>query len=329
MKETLSKLYEHQALDQTEAYNVLLQIAVNDFNESEVASLLSVYLMRYPTLEEMIGFREAMMHLCTKVDLQGADVIDIVGTGGDGKNTFNISTVSAFVVAGAGIKVAKHGNYSASSISGSSNLLEYLGYTFSSDCTLLRRQLESANICFLHAPLFHPAMKNLSAIRKKLGVRTFFNLLGPITNPASPAKQLLGVSHLELMRMYHYLLQETSLQYKIIHSTDGYDEISLTCPFKILSNRTEQLIDPDEIGFEQIHSHDLNAGNTIADAASIFLKILQGKGTYAQTQVTIVNSGVAIHCAYPDKSLYECFEMAKESLQSGKAYQSFKKIINN
>ncbi len=325
----MCQLYEHQQLSKSEAYDTLLQLANSTINETQVAALLSVYRMRQPSIEEMSGFRQAMMEMCIPVDLQRNDIMDIVGTGGDGKNTFNISTISSFVVAGAGIKIAKHGNYAASSVSGSSNFLEYLGYKFSANNEILMSQLEKANICFLHAPLFHPAIKKVSTVRKDLGLRTFFNLLGPIINPASPAMQILGVSHLELTRTYHYLLQETNLQYKIIHSIDGYDEISLTGPFKVLSNKTEQLLEPDEIGFTQVHPHEITAGHTIANAASIFLEILQGKGTQAQTQVIIANSGFAIHCAYPEKQLNDCFALAKESLGSGRAYHSFKRLLNS
>jgi len=329
MKAILNKLYEYQSLDKQEAYEALLSIGNGDCNHAHITGLLSAFLMRKPTIEEFKGFQQAMMELCLPIDLSDFDVIDIVGTGGDGKNTFNISTLSAFVVAGAGVHVAKHGNYAASSVSGSSNVLEYLGYRFTDSTDVLRQQLEEYRICFLHAPLFHPAMKRVASIRKDLGIRTFFNLLGPIINPAQPKKQLLGVSQLEYARIYNYLLQDTNQDYTIVHALDGYDEISLTGNFKVLTKNTEAIITPAALGLDTIQPHEISGGDTIEDAANIFIKVLKGNGTLAQKQVVIANSGYAIHCAKPEISLADSLVMAAESLQSQKAYNIFKNLTNS
>jgi len=270
-----------------------------------------------------------MMESCLKISLEAFDPIDIVGTGGDGKNTFNISTLSALIIAGAGIKVAKHGNYAATSVSGSSNVLEYLGYRFSAAENVLKRQLEKANICFLHAPLFHPAMKRVGSIRKEIGQRTFFNLLGPVLHPAAPKKQVLGVRHLEDARMYTYLLQNLPVDFMILHTLDGYDEISLTAAFKIITSTQETIYHPEQLGFKTVLPENIEAGNSIASAASVLLKILKGEGHPEQQDVAIVNSGFAIHCARPEVALEDCFAMAKESLVSKKAFQVLKKITQS
>lgn len=328
MLTTLLNLFNYETLDRQSAHALLLQITAGEQPEVQVAGFLSALLMRKPTIEELKGFRDAMMDTCIRVDLSGFETVDIVGTGGDGKNTFNISTTAAFVVAGAGIKVAKHGNYAATSISGSSDVLSFLGYTFSAADAVLNRQLDQANICFLHAPLFHPAMKHVASVRKQLGMRTFFNLLGPIINPASPQVQTLGVSHLAYARMYHYLLQDSGQQYQVIHSLDGYDEVSLTAPFKIITPLYERTYTPGDIGFENIKAETITAGASVSEAAHILLSILQGKGSNEQNQVVIANSGIAIYGTRPQKSLEECMAMARESLESGKAFQAFKKLIN-
>lgn len=332
MKEILDILFEHKTLSREQAHEVLVNIASARYNSSQVASFMSVYLMRPITVEELSGFRDAMLDLCLKVDFESNETIDIVGTGGDGKDTFNISTLSCFVVAGAGVKVAKHGNYGVSSVSGSSNVLEAIGYKFTNDKSILQRQLNEAGLCFMHAPLFHPAMKNVAPIRKELGVRTFFNMLGPIVNPSFPKYQLLGVYNLEMARLYNYLLQNTSSEYIIVNSFDGYDEISLTDNYKIISRNKEQIIEP-EIKLKQ---EDLFGGKTIGDSAKIFMNVLNGKGTKAQNEVVIANAGLAIYVAHPrpfpkgreEVSLASCFEHARESLESKKAFNVFKKLIN-
>lgn len=254
--------------------------------------------------------------------------MDVCGTGGDGKNTFNISTLSSFVVAAAGQPVAKHGNYGVSSACGSSNVLEYFGYKFTNDIDELKRTIDRANICFMHAPMFHPAMKNVAPIRKELGVKTFFNMLGPMVNPAFPTKQLVGVFSLELARQYGYLYQNTDKDFVILHALDGYDEISLTGPFKYFFNGGEQLAEPSDLGLPQVRYEDLSGGDTVEDSAVIFLNILEGKGTVEQNSAVIANAGMALYCANQGKGLENALLNAREALESGKALISFKKLVH-
>lgn len=329
MKKVLNNLFEYKSLSRQEAKDVLMSIATEQYNPSQVAAFMSVYLMRAITVEELSGFRDAMLEMCLKVKFESEKTLDIVGTGGDGKNTFNISTLSCFVVAGAGIKVTKHGNYGVSSISGSSNVLEALGYIFSSDNDVLSRELDEAGICFLHAPLFHPAMKSVAPIRKELGVRTFFNMLGPVVNPCFPSHQLLGVYNLEMARLYNYLLQDTSVDYSIVHSLSGYDEISLTSAFKLLSKEKEQLINPSDLGLLQLEEEALYGGVSVKEAAALFVNVLEGKGTAGQNAVVIINAAVAIHTFNNKLPLDECIQKAKESLESKKAFNILRKLIKN
>lgn len=282
--------------------------------------------MRSITLEEFRGFRDALLALAVPCALDG-DLTDIVGTGGDGKNTFNISTLSSFVVAGAGRKVAKHGNYSASSVSGASNVMENLGYRFINDSSQLQMQLNEANICFLHAPLFHPALKKVSNIRKNLAVRTFFNMLGPLVNPCRPAFQLIGVSTLEIARMYTYLLQEDKSNYIIVHSMDGYDEISLTSDTKIIRPEGEKIFAARELGKRTVAPVDIFGGNTVEEAAAVFLNVLHGKGTWAQNAVVLANAATALQINPTTPDFENCYQMAVESLESGKALACFNKIL--
>jgi anthranilate phosphoribosyltransferase len=327
MKKILNYLFEHKSLSREQAKEVLHNISNNLYSDAEIAAFITVYLMRSITIEELQGFRDALMELCVPVDLNGQDVIDIVGTGGDGKNTFNISTLSCFIVAGTGTKVAKHGNYGASSISGSSNVMEQLGYTFKKDSDVLNKELDEANICFLHAPLFHPALKVVGPIRKNLGVRTFFNMLGPMVNPASPKYQLVGVYNLEMARIYNYLLQQGSSAFTIIHSLDGYDEISLTGDVKVITNAGEKIYSAEDLGKRMVSPMDIHGGNSVEDAAKIFLSILKGEGTWAQNAVVLANSAMALQCTGKYASYDECYQMAVESLESAKAYQSLQKVI--
>ncbi|MBO9572557.1 MAG: anthranilate phosphoribosyltransferase, partial [Chitinophagaceae bacterium] len=280
MKKILQYLFEHKTLTREQAKNVLVNISRGTYNESEIASFITVFLMRSITIAELEGFRDALLELCLKVDLNGYPVMDIVGTGGDGKNTFNISTLACFIVAGAGQKVAKHGNYGATSISGASNVMEMLGYKFKTGSDQLKKEIEEANICFLHAPIFHPALKTVGPIRKNLGVRTFFNMLGPMVNPASPAFQLVGVYNLEMARIYNYLLQQAGSAFTIIHGIDGYDEISLTNDTKVITANGEKIMTPEQLGKRMVNASDIYGGNTPEEAAKIFLKVIQGKGTW-------------------------------------------------
>lgn len=327
MKKILHFLFEHKSLSREQAKEVLLNISQGMYNESELASFITVYLMRSITIAELQGFRDALLELCVAVNLDGLEVMDIVGTGGDGKNTFNISTLSCFVVAGTGNKVAKHGNYGASSISGSSNVMEKLGYKFKNDTGSLQQEINDANLCFLHAPLFHPALKAVGAIRKNLGVRTFFNMLGPMVNPAFPKYQLVGVYNLEMARIYNYLLQETRSSFTIIHSLDGYDEISLTGDTKVITNKGEQILSAETLGKRTVAEADIYGGDTVDEAAKIFVSILKGEGTWAQNAVVLANSAMALNCTGKYGDYDECYQLAIESLESGRALQVLKKLV--
>ncbi len=328
MKKILNQLYEYKTLTASQAKQVLIDIAELKYSTSEVASFLSIYLMRSITVDELAGFRGAMMDLCLKIEFEKNDCMDIVGTGGDNKNTFNISTLSCFVVAASGIHVTKHGNYGVSSVSGSSNVLEALGYKFTSDSSELNKQLDKTNLCFLHAPLFHPAMKSVASIRKELGVRTFFNLLGPLVNPSNPSFQTIGVYNSEILRLYNYLLQTGPTTYTLLHSFDGYDEISLTGKFKCVSNKKEEIHQPHNFNLQELKEKDLFGGVSINDSKKIFLDILNGNGTQAQNTVVIINAAFAIQTVKQNLSISECYLMAEESLKSKKALSTFKKLIN-
>jgi anthranilate phosphoribosyltransferase len=327
MKKLLQYLFEHKTLSREKAKEVLINISNSQFNDTEVAAFITVFLMRSITIEELQGFCDALLELCIKVDMKGQEVLDIVGTGGDGKNTFNVSTLSCFIVAGAGHKVAKHGNYGASSISGASNVMEQLGYKHKNNNDLLLKELEAANICFLHAPLFHPALKSVGPIRKNLGLRNFFNMLGPMVNPASPAFQLVGVYNLEMARIYNYLLQQTGKAFTIIHSLDGYDEISLTSDTKVITNKGEKVYTPEELGKRMVSAEDIHGGNTVEEACKIFTKIIKGDGTWAQNAVVLANAAMALNCTGKFASYEEAYNAAVESLDSGKAYQSLQNLI--
>lgn len=325
MKTILNKLINHEVLSKEEAKNVLINISSGQYNPSQISAFLTVFMMRSITIDELSGFREALLELCIRVDLSAYNTIDLCGTGGDGKDTFNISTLASFVSAGAGIKVAKHGNYGVSSISGSSNVMEKMGIKFSNDPDFLEKCIDQAGICVLHAPLFHPAMKNVGPIRKELAVKTFFNMLGPMVNPAFPNNQLVGVFNLELARMYAYLYQNTNVNFTILHSLDGYDEISLTGPTKIITSHMEGMIKPEDFGVRLLSQTEIEGGKTIEESAEIFTNIISGKGNEAQNNVVCANAAMAI--ATVNKcSPQEGFELAKESLFSGKGLKALQKL---
>ncbi|MCW3086053.1 MAG: trpD [Bacteroidetes bacterium] len=329
MKVLLNNLFEYRSLSREQAKEVLLNIASEKYNPVQVAAFMSVYGMRAITVEELSGFRDAMLDMCLKTEFESDNSIDIVGTGGDGKDTFNISTLACFVVAGAGINVTKHGNYGVSAVSGSSNVLDAIGYKFTNEKAILQKQLDKAGICFLHAPLFHPAMKKVAPIRKELAVRTFFNLLGPVVNPCFPKYQLLGVYSLEMLRLYNYLLQDVSTDYSIVHSLDGYDEVSLTADFKLVSKNKKQLVSPADVGFARLQQADLFGGATVDEAAKIFLNVLNGSGTAAQNNAVIINAAVAINCVNADQTLTDCIAQANESLKSKKALNVYKTLLQH
>lgn len=326
MKEILNDLVGYRSLDKATAKNVLIDLASGKYNASQMSAFITIYMMRAITIDELEGFRDAMLELCIPLETT-LPVIDVCGTGGDGKNTFNISTLSSFVVAAAGQPVAKHGNYGVSSVSGSSNMMEHFGYSFSNDKERLKGDLERANICFMHAPLFHPAMKNVAPIRKELGVKTFFNMLGPMVNPAFPPNQLVGVFSLELARQYGYLYQQSGTKFIVIHDLNGYDEISLTGPFKIYSDEGEDQLTPENLGLPQVSSSEISGGETVEEAADIFQMILTGAGSEAQNAVVTANAGMALYCADRSLGLIGSIDKARKTLESGAALACFKNLM--
>ncbi len=328
MKKILRILFEHKTLDYQQAREVMLSLARGIFNETEITAFITVYLMRSITIEELQGFRDGLMELALPVNLDDYKVMDIVGTGGDGKNTFNISTLACFIVAGAGQKVAKHGNYGATSVSGASNVMENLGYRFKNNNEQLKAEIEATNFTFMHAPLFHPALKAVSRIRRDLGFRTFFNMLGPMVNPARPAYQLVGVYSPELARVYNYLLQQQPHPFMIIHSHDGYDEVSLTNDTRVITQAGEKIMTPEAIGKRRVSATDLHGGDTVESAAKIFMKILRCEGSWAQNAVVLANAAMALHCTGNYKNYDAAYAAAVDSLESGKALAAFNTLIS-
>lgn len=327
MKDLLYKMFEHKNLTREEARQVLLNISDGMYNECQLSAFMTVFLMRSITTEELAGFREAILERRIAVDLDGTDAIDIVGTGGDGKNTFNISTAACFVVAGAGYRVIKHGNYGASSVSGASNVLEQHGVKFTASPERLRRSLDVCRVAYLHAPFFSPALKSVGGVRRALGVRTFFNMLGPLVNPVMPQYQLLGVYNLKLARLYNYIYQESGIHYTIVHSLDGYDEVSLTSPFKVIDNTGENIFTPQQVGFEQCREEDLAGGETVAEASDIFDRVLSGSANAGQVNSVLANAAFAIKTLRPATSLADAIAEARVSVESGQAKEAFRQFV--
>lgn len=328
MKEILIELFEHGTLSRKRAYDILTAITSGTVNEAQIAAFLTVYGMRSITVDELTGFRDAMLQQAVLIDLDAFNPIDLCGTGGDGKDTFNISTLASFVTAGAGVNVAKHGNYGVSSVSGSSNVMEYLGFSFSNNTNLLNEQISKAGICFLHAPLFHPAMKAVAPIRKQLGVKTFFNMLGPLVNPARPKLQSVGVFNLQLARNYEYLFQnQKDKKYAILHAHEGYDEVSLTGKVRLARNNGVSDLTPSDFGMQTLKQSDIYGGTTIEDAAHIFMNVLENKATHAQKNVVLANAATAISIA-KESTIIDAVAIAKESLESGKALKSFQTLLS-
>ena len=328
MKNILYRLFEHQYLGREEARRILQSITAGQYTEAQVASLITVFLMRNISPEELAGFRDALLDMRLPVDLSEYTPLDIVGTGGDGKNTFNISTAACLIVAGAGYPVVKHGNYGATSVSGASNVMEQHGLHFTTDVNLHRRSLEACRFAYLHAPLFNPALKAVAGVRKNLGVRTFFNMLGPLVNPVLPAYQLLGVYNLPLMRLYNYTYQDSSTRYAIVHSLDGYDEISLTGEFKVVMKNREKLYTPEMIGLARCTESELEGGQTPEEASRLFDRVLRCEATEAQLNCVLANAAFAIRVVCPEKSVAECLEEARNSLFSGRARDVLHKSIS-
>lgn len=327
MKEILTRLFNHEELTQDEAYSLMQNITSGNYNEVQIAALLTVYQMRSAKVDEIIGFRKALLETRIPVNLDAYKPIDIVGTGGDGKNTFNISTCACFIVAGAGYHVAKHGNYGATSVSGASNVMEQHGVKFTNDEKKLVRSIEECNMAYLHAPLFNPAMKYVAPVRKAIQVRTLFNLLGPLINPCLPAYQLLGVADLAQIRLYSNTLRQLGIGFAVVNSLDGYDEISMTSEFKVMTNLYETIYTPTDLGFSMAKSHELYGGDTPQEAAQIFDAVLQNRTTRSQTECVLINASFAIQAMEPGKTIDECIGISKESLESGKAWKAFKKFV--
>ena len=327
IKPVLDKLMESQQLSREEAGSLMHSIANQELNEARIAAVLTSYVMRSIYPEELLGFRDALLELAVRVEFDRTDIIDLCGTGGDGKNTFNISTISSFVVAGAGIPVAKHGNYGVSSLTGSSNLMEHFGYTFSNSNDKLKKEMDVAGICFMHAPLFHPALKAVGPVRKQLGIKTIFNIMGPLVNPANPDSQLSGVFSIEAGRLYSYLMQKENKRFIVVHSLDGYDEISLTSGIKTFSPEGEGFLDPGSFGMGYNSPEEINGGESTGDAAEIFLSVLENRSSLAILNTVLANSALAISCYEDTKDLAVCVQRAKESIDSGSALKCFKKLI--
>lgn len=329
MKAILNHLFEHKTFSREQSKEILTSIAQGKYNVSQMASFMTAYCMRTITVDELEGFRDAMLELCLPVNLEADNLIDLCGTGGDGKDTFNISTLASFVVAGAGYKVAKHGNYGVSSGCGSSNVMEYLGYQFTSDSDKLNRGLDKANICFLHAPLFHPAMKTVAPVRRELAVKTFFNMLGPMVNPARPKNQMVGVYNLELARLYAYLYQKSTINYTIVNALDGYDEVSLTGDFKTFSADGERINNIAALGFDRVNADEITGGHTVADSAAIFMQVLEGKGTTAQNNVVLCNAALGIRTINTSQTFADSFYEAEQALLNGNALNSFRNLLQS
>lgn len=328
MKQILNRLFEHQYLNRTEAKEILTKMAAGGYNDSEIAAFISVFLMRSISVDEFLGFADALLDLRANVDALAAyNPIDIVGTGGDNKNTFNISTLSCFVVAGAGYKVAKHGNYGATSVSGASNVMEQHGVKFTADVSKLEESLDKTNIAYMHAPLFNNALKVVAPVRKALGVRTFFNMLGPVVNPIKPKRTVLGVFNLKMARLYFYMYQQTNVDYAIVHSLDGYDEISLTGDFKIINRFEEKIYNPEQIGLSRCTEIELDGGATPEDASKIFDNVINNTATLAQKNAVIANAATAIRTINPNQSFEEAIAQARESLDSGRTKETFKRFL--
>ena len=328
MKQTLNRLFEHQYLNRAEAKEILTKMAAGEYNDSQIAAFISVFLMRSISVDEFLGFSDALLDLRANVDALAAyNPIDIVGTGGDNKNTFNISTLSCFVVAASGYKVAKHGNYGATSVSGASNVMEQHGVKFTADVSRLEESLEKTNMAYMHAPLFNNALKVVAPVRKALGVRTFFNMLGPVVNPIRPKRTVLGVFNLKMARLYSYMYQQTDVDYSIVHSLDGYDEISLTGDFKIINKHEERIYSPEQIGFDRCTVIELDGGATPEEASKIFDNVINNTATAAQKNAVIANAAIAIQTINPTLSFGECAAQARESIDSGRVKETFKRFL--
>ncbi len=327
MKEVLNKMLNHEELSRTETRDIIVGITKDEFPTEQITALLTGLQMRGVTVDELLGFRDGILATGVKAILDCDKYIDVVGTGGDRKNTFNISTTSCFVIAGAGYKVAKHGNYAATSVSGASNVIHHHGVKFTADIDKLNRSINEAGIVYLHAQLFASAMKFVGPIRKALQFPTVFNLLGPLVNPSQPKAQLLGVANLDQMRLYRQVYQKLGIDYGIVNSIDGYDEISLTGDFKVATNNYERVFSPADLGFVPATPEELVGGANEDEAAEIFDAVLENRALQAQKNVVLANAAFGIQVMEKGKkSIEECVEIARKSIDSGKALATFRKF---
>lgn len=327
MKQILSRLFDYDTLTESEAYDSLNRLSAGEYNIAQMTSFLTVFNMRDITVNELKGFRQALLDLCVKLQISGEDTVDLCGTGGDGKHTFNISTLASFIVAGAGYRVTKHGNYGVSSVSGSSNVLEKLGYAFTNDNDVLERQVNEAGICFMHAPLFHPAMKGVGPIRRELGMKTFFNMLGPLVNPVQPKQQLVGVFNLKLSYLYKQLHEQLNKNFAIVYGLDGFDEVSLTDTTKCSTNSGVEMLNAASFGYTPIDLAEIAGGNSVEEAAGIFETIIKGAGSDAQNKVVCANAALAIKCFEPKSTLLQCVAKAEDSLHNRLAHRALEKLL--
>jgi anthranilate phosphoribosyltransferase len=326
MKKLLGNLISSSHLTAEESREAIVLIGSGEVNAAQIAAFLMGIQQKGISVDELKGFREGMLELAIPIDLSAFDPMDVCGTGGDGKDTFNISTTSAFVVAGAGQNVAKHGNHGVSSPVGSSTVLEHLGVKFTNDVDFLRSKIEKAGICYLHAPLFHPAMRFVGPIRKELGIKTFFNILGPLMNPAKVQKQLSGVFDITTFELYKNLFLSSGTKFGVLHALDGYDEVSLTGDFRFANGQSDDLLSPSNFNFKRINPQELSGGETLEESGKIMINILKNQGSKAQTDTVIINAAIALSVAR-DIKIEEGIAQAKESLESGKAFQSLELLV--
>src|SRR6218665_2598015 len=320
----IEKIINRSALSQEEAKSCMLLIGNGEMNDAQIVALMTGLQFRGLELNELKGFCSALLELAIPVTLDFEEAIDVCGTGGDEKNTFNISTTTAFILASMGYKVIKHGNYGVSSLCGSSNVLEYLGIDFTSDSSILQRQLDKTNLCFLHAPLFHPALKVVAPLRKQLGTSTFFNGLGPLVNPAKPTHQLVGTYNLELAKLYQHVLQNERKNFTVIHGLDGFDELTFIGPTRILGKTIDSIIEGDNQHFSLT---DLSGGETVAESAKILVDLLEGNGTTAQNQVLAGNVALGLQTFSPSTNFQDAYAEAKAFIESGNGISSFKQLL--
>ena len=315
MKDYLTRVLRQERLSREETKDILTGITRDAYPAEQITALLTAIQMRGVTVDELLGFRDGILETGVQAPLDCDRYIDVVGTGGDRKNTFNISTTACFVIAGAGYKVAKHGNYAATSVSGASNVIALHGVRFTSDLDTLNRSLHEAGIVYLHAQLFAKAMKHVAPIRKALQFPTVFNLLGPLVNPSHPKAQLLGVANLDQMRLYAQVYQRLGIDYG-------------TGDFKVSTNQYERVFSPADLGMQVALPEELQAGATEEEAAAIFDSVLNNTCLPAQKNIVVANAAFGIQVMERgQKSIDECIDIARESIDSGAALNAFRRFV--